>query len=166
MEPFKDHPALMDVWQDSETSLSKSILGNFQHWYPADMLGSVYSYTMWWWKYISLLCAWKMSFLKSMQSQLCTNVTVYFLYNTISKVIGKCFSLQRLLVLQLQNQLEHEYTKASFLQGCQVLNKSLYHRPLIVAIVCSCNASVSINGYIIPWLYIVYYCLTSEVWFY
>ena len=33
----------MDVWQDSETSHSKSSLGNFQHWYLADMLASVYS---------------------------------------------------------------------------------------------------------------------------
>ena len=34
----------MDVWQDSETSYSKSNLGKFQHWYLADMLASVYSY--------------------------------------------------------------------------------------------------------------------------
>ena len=31
-------PALMDIWQDPETSLSKSSLGNFQLWYLADML--------------------------------------------------------------------------------------------------------------------------------
>ena len=41
---LKTTPALVDVWQDSETSLSKSSLGNFQHWYLADMLASVYSY--------------------------------------------------------------------------------------------------------------------------
>ena len=37
-------PALVDVWQNSETSYSKSSLGIFQHWYLADMLASVYSY--------------------------------------------------------------------------------------------------------------------------
>ena len=37
-------PAPMDVWQDSETSHSKSSLGNFQHWYLPDTLASVYSY--------------------------------------------------------------------------------------------------------------------------
>ena len=41
---LKITPALVDVWQDSETSHSKSSLGNFQHWYLADMLASVYSY--------------------------------------------------------------------------------------------------------------------------
>ena len=41
---LKTTPALVDVWQDSETSHSKSSSGNFQHWYLADMLASVYSY--------------------------------------------------------------------------------------------------------------------------
>ena len=34
----------VDIWQDSETSHSKSSLGNFQHWYLPDVLASVYSY--------------------------------------------------------------------------------------------------------------------------
>ena len=41
---LKITPALVDVWQGSETSHSKSSSGNFQHWYLADMLASVYSY--------------------------------------------------------------------------------------------------------------------------
>ena len=41
---LKTTPALVDVWQDSETSHSKSSSGNFQHWYLADTLASVYSY--------------------------------------------------------------------------------------------------------------------------
>ena len=41
---LKTTPALMDVWQDPETSLSKTSLDNFQHWYLADMLASVYTY--------------------------------------------------------------------------------------------------------------------------
>ena len=41
---LKITPALVDVWQDLETSHSKSSLGNFQNWYLADMLASVYSY--------------------------------------------------------------------------------------------------------------------------
>ena len=40
---LKITPALVDVWQDSETSHSRSSLGNFQHWYLADMLAGVYS---------------------------------------------------------------------------------------------------------------------------
>ena len=41
---LKITPALVDIWQDSETSLRKSCLDNFQHWYLSDMLASVYSY--------------------------------------------------------------------------------------------------------------------------
>ena len=35
---------LLDVWQGSETSHSKSSLGNFQHWYLPEMLVNVFSY--------------------------------------------------------------------------------------------------------------------------
>ena len=43
--------ALVDVWQASETSHSKSSLGNFQHQYLTELLVNVYSYSIvWWWK--------------------------------------------------------------------------------------------------------------------
>ena len=44
MEPFKDHPNTRGHLTGLRTSLSKSSLGNFQHWYLANMLASVYSY--------------------------------------------------------------------------------------------------------------------------
>ena len=36
--------ALVDIWQASKTSHSKSSLGNFQHQYLAELLSNVYSY--------------------------------------------------------------------------------------------------------------------------
>ena len=55
---LKITPALEDFWQDSETSHSKSScsLGNFQHWYLPDMLASVYTATVWWWKLYLVVC--------------------------------------------------------------------------------------------------------------
>ena len=36
--------ALMDIWQASEISHSKSSLGNFQHWYLLELLANICSY--------------------------------------------------------------------------------------------------------------------------
>ena len=57
--------ALVDVWQASETSHSKSSQGNFQHQYLPELLVKVYSYPLVVKKCVLLLCAWKASFLKS-----------------------------------------------------------------------------------------------------
>ena len=54
--------ALVNAWQDSETSHSKSSLGNFQHWYLLDMLVQLSCDSE---KCILLLCMWKTGVLKS-----------------------------------------------------------------------------------------------------
>ena len=44
MEPLKVTQALADVRQASETSHTKSSLGNFHHQYLSELLVNVYSY--------------------------------------------------------------------------------------------------------------------------
>ena len=62
----------MDVWHDSETSHSKSNLGNFQHWHLPDMLASVYSYCVMV-KSVSSCCV----HVEDMLSQIQSNITTY-----------------------------------------------------------------------------------------
>ena len=56
----------MDIWKASETSHSKSSLGNFQDQYLAELVVNAYSYHYCEGeKCVLLLCAWKASILKS-----------------------------------------------------------------------------------------------------
>ena len=56
MGPFEGDQALVDVWQASEASHSKSNLGNFQHQYPTKVLINVCSYCLMVKKCVDVVC--------------------------------------------------------------------------------------------------------------
>ena len=94
--------AFMDIWQNSETSHSKSSLGNYQHWYLADMLANVYSYCVMV-KSVSycMLHAWKPGFLKPVTYIWSIHMKSHDLHNVIyiKKVNSEPFNK----IVQLSN---------------------------------------------------------------
>ena len=80
---LKTSQALMDIWQDSETSHSKSSLGNYQHQYLSELLVNMYSYC---------LMVKSVSYCYVHGSRLFLNPVTYFLDTSILQVY-MCSSL-------------------------------------------------------------------------
>ena len=68
---LKTTQALMDIWQASETSHSKNIIGNFQHQCLNKLFINVYSYHLWWIVCLAVVCV--EGAFSQIQSQICTS---------------------------------------------------------------------------------------------